>query len=97
MEKAEIQAILLTELGAVLRRELTAADAGETLRVLGVDSLSMVELFVIVERVFGIRLLEAGLGKADLSSLSALAEAIARIKNTSAPQSSHGKPIEAKD
>ena len=81
MEKADIQAIILTEFGAVLRRELTAADAATPLRDLGVDSLSMVELFVLVEREFGLRLMDAGLGKEDLNSLSALTAAIFRFKS----------------
>lgn len=81
IEKAEIQAILLTEFGAVLRRELTDADTETSLRDLGVDSLTMVELFVLVEREFGFRLMEAGLGKEDLKSLNALAAAIFRFQH----------------
>lgn len=81
MEKANIQALLVKEFGSVLRRELTEDDAETPLRDLGVDSLSMVELFVLVEREFGLRLMEMGLGKDDLKSLSALAAALSRFKS----------------
>ena len=40
MEKTEITNILRLELGTILRRDLTSADAGRTLRQLGVDSLA---------------------------------------------------------
>jgi acyl carrier protein len=78
MERADIKNKLLDELGAVLGRELRDEDAAKPLRDLGVDSLSMVELFVAVEREFGVKLLEGGYGKADFRSVDALATAIAK-------------------
>lgn len=73
--------LLLTELQAILRRELPECAASQGLRELGVNSLDLVELIVVVEQRFQIQLMESGLGRDDFGSLEAIAAAIARLQN----------------
>ncbi len=80
MEKEEIEKSLLEELGTILARDLGEEDADKPLRDLGVDSLSMVELFVTIEKRLGIRLMEAGLTRENFTSIDTLSSAISGIQ-----------------
>ncbi len=72
------QARLRTELETILGRELEAGDEDRPLHDLGVDSMSLVELLVAIEREFGIRLMQSNVTSEDLRTISGLAAAIHR-------------------
>ena len=72
------KARLAKELGTILNRTLSAEDETRPLHELGVDSMSLVELLVAIEREFGVRLMETKLASEDLRTLLGLAAAIQR-------------------
>ena len=76
--RESIEKRLIEELATILGRELQADDVARPLHELGVDSMSLVELLVAVEKEFGIRLLELGVTSADLQTVRNLAAAIHR-------------------
>lgn len=77
---SEIRSLLIEELETILARDLSKDDAGKPLRELGVDSLSLVELFVSIEKLFGVKLMESGMTKDDFQSIDALASAISNAE-----------------
>jgi len=80
MSTEEIRSRLIEELETILARDLSKDDAEKPLHELGVDSLSLVELFVSIEKRFGVKLMESGLTKDDFQSIDALASAISNAK-----------------
>ena len=74
----EVQAELLAELETILVTELSPEDAQRPLHELGVDSLSLVELFIAIENRFGVKLMELGLTREDVKTVSAMATAVCR-------------------
>lgn len=72
------KARLKKELETILNRTLSAGETTRPLHELGVDSMSLVELLVAIEREFGVRLMEAKLAAEDLRTLQGLAAAIQR-------------------
>jgi acyl carrier protein len=75
----EIKKSLLDELGTILARELSPGDSTVPLRELGVNSLSLVEMFVVIENRFGVKLMDSGLKREDFASIDALSTAIRDI------------------
>ena len=69
---------LVAELETILGCKLEAGDHGRPLHELGVDSMSLVELLVVIEREFGVRLVESGVTSEDLRTVEGLASAIHR-------------------
>ena len=80
MSTEEIRNRLIEELETILARDLSQDDAGKPLHELGVDSLSLVELFVSIEKRFEVKLMESGLTKDDFQSIDALASAISNAE-----------------
>ena len=74
----EVRDELLQELGTILVAELSPEDAQRPLHELGVDSLSLVELFIAIETRFGVKPMELSLTKEDVKTVSAMAAAICR-------------------
>ncbi len=72
----EISARLIDELGTILGRPLQADDGQRALHEIGVDSISLVELLVVIEKEFGLSLMEAGLSADDFRTISSLATVI---------------------
>ena len=75
----ETQARLMEELETILACDLSSKDAGKPLHELGVDSMGLVELFVAIEKIFGIKLMESGLTKEAFLSVESLASAINKL------------------
>lgn len=74
----EVQDFLLRELSLILRLDESKVNRDASFDSLGIDSMSFVELLIAIENKFGVNLIEAGITKADLSSLKTLALRIER-------------------
>lgn len=79
---AGIEAFLRKELATVLAVDEASIAADTPLMSLGVDSIRFVELLIIIEKEFGVRLIEAGLTRADIKDVASLAECIAEARHT---------------
>ena len=64
---------LIQEIAAILCVEPSAVKPDASLPSLGLDSMGFVELLVVVEKVFNLRLMESGLSREDFETLHALA------------------------
>ncbi|MEI6055250.1 MAG: acyl carrier protein [Lentisphaerota bacterium] len=69
----EIQNFLNKEVALILRLNESEMNIDASLNDLGIDSMSFVELLIAIENKFGVQLIQAGITKADLSSLKTLA------------------------
>ena len=69
---------LVDELEAILGCKFEAGDEDRPLHELGVDSMSLVELLVAIEKEFGLKLLDLGVTSDDLRTIRGLAAAIRR-------------------
>lgn len=69
----EIEDFLSREIALILRLNESDIKNDASLNDLGIDSMSFVELLIAVENKFGVKLIEAGITKSDLSSLKTLA------------------------
>ncbi len=79
MDKKNIETILCEEVGIILDTEPDEIEPKTPLADLGLDSLKFVELLVIIEKRFGINLMESGLTKEDFESIDSLAKRINEI------------------
>jgi acyl carrier protein len=76
MNEMSIEAIekkLVEEMAIILCVEPSAVKPDVSLPALGFDSMRFVELLVVVERVFNLRLMESGLSREDFETVHALA------------------------
>jgi acyl carrier protein len=74
----EVEQRLVREVAAILRKDPAAVGVDTALPSLGMDSMGFVELLVRIERVFQIRLVDAGLTREDFETIRALARRIGR-------------------
>lgn len=72
----DVEARLIQEVGLILCKEREAVDPDASLPSLGLDSMGFVELLVVIERVFALRLIESGLTRNDFETIRALASRI---------------------
>ena len=77
-----IAEFLRKELATVLATDADSIADDTPLTSLGVDSLRFVELLIIIEKEFGVRLIEAGLTRDDLADVTSLAKCIAKTRRT---------------
>lgn len=83
---SEIERILVTEIAGMLSDTATKVTAETPLQTLGLDSLRLFELFVLVEKQFGISLLDGPLSRQTLENPAALARHIAgRLQSDASP------------
>ena len=71
--ETEIQQELIQGLAAIVGRDAGAIAPENTMIDLGVDSLGLIEIFIFIEKTFGIKLLESGITRDDLRSIQTLA------------------------
>jgi len=64
---------LIQEIAAILCLDPDAVKPDVPLPSLGLDSMGFVELLVVVEKAFSLRLIEAGLTREDFETVHALA------------------------
>lgn len=75
MEKDSNKAVeesLIQEVAAILSRDVGAIDPEIPLHEMGIDSLGFVELLVIMEKKYNIKLMESGLTKNDFKTIRSL-------------------------
>jgi acyl carrier protein len=75
---AGVEQRLIRELATILCKEPAAIRPDVSLPSLGVDSMGFVELLVVIEKAFGLRLIESGLTREDFETIHALASRISK-------------------
>ncbi len=75
---SEVEQKLIGEIATILCVEPAAVSPDVPLPTLGLDSMGFVELLVVIEKVFNLRLMESGLTREDFETLHALACRISR-------------------
>ena len=78
MNAKEIEEKLIRQLAAILSTDAVRIKPETPLHVLGVDSLSFVELLVFIEKEFKIKLMESGMTRDDFRTIRALAQRISK-------------------
>jgi len=76
----EIEEILIREVAAILSVGPSTIAPDAPLHELGVDSLSFVELLVVIEKTFNLKLMETSLTKEDFQTIHSLASCISKMR-----------------
>ncbi|OGV52667.1 MAG: hypothetical protein A2X49_16475 [Lentisphaerae bacterium GWF2_52_8] len=74
----ELESFLCGEASLILRGDPESVNPETSLKSLGFDSMSLLELLLSIERKYGVLLLNAGLTESDLFSLRSLAARLGR-------------------
>lgn len=77
-----IQNELTTQVAAILGKDEDEVAPDTTLESLGFDSIRLVEILIFIEREYGVKLMEAGLTRDDLSTPASLARKIVEVRQT---------------
>ena len=78
MESSDIQIKIIQQLAVLLDKDTALITPDTLLQSLGMDSMRLVELFIFVEKEFGVELISSDMQSEDLKSPAALAASIAR-------------------
>jgi acyl carrier protein len=76
----EITEILRTETAGILALEPDGIGPDSPFQALGMNSLGFVELLVIIEKEFGLKLMETDLSRDDFQSIGSLAARISEME-----------------
>ena len=76
----EIEEILIREVAAILSVEPSTILSNVPLQELGVDSLSFVEILIVIEKIFNLKLMETSLTKEDFQTIRSLASCISKMR-----------------
>ncbi len=76
--REEVERKLIDEVSLILNKAPGDIKPDASLPSLGLDSMGFVELLVVVEKVFGVRLIESGLTRDDFETIQALAARISK-------------------
>lgn len=71
-----IEESLIREVAAILLRDPGSVGPEAPLHEMGLDSLGFVELLVVIEKKFGIKLMESGLTRNDFRTIRSLSSKI---------------------
>ncbi len=74
-----IEESLIREVAAILSRDPGLIEPEIPLHEMGVDSLGFVELLVVIEKKFKIKLMESGLTRSDFRTIRSLSEKIGAL------------------
>jgi acyl carrier protein len=74
-----IEESLIREVAAILSRDPGLIEPETPLHEMGVDSLGFVELLVVIEKKFKIKLMESGLTRSDFRTIRSLSEKIGAL------------------
>ncbi len=69
----EIEAKLIRQLAAMGAKNPDALTGESVIKELGMDSMRLVELFVFVEKEFGLELMNSSIGAGDMKTIGSLA------------------------
>jgi acyl carrier protein len=75
----QIQSLLTAEVAAILSIDPAEVAVDAPLDSLGMTSMAFVELLVVIEKVFDLRLMETDLTREDFRTIGRLASCIARM------------------
>ena len=78
MTEQEIEAKLIGQLAILLGAGEESISGDSSLPSLGMDSMRFVELFIFIEKEFGVELMSTDMQRSDLENPQALAASIAR-------------------
>ena len=79
MSVKEIEELLLTEVANILLVDPDTVTVDAPLHSLGMNSMAFVELLVVIEKMFGLKLMETDLTKEDFQTIRSLASCISRM------------------
>jgi acyl carrier protein len=79
MSVEEIEALLTAEVAGILSIDPAAVAPDAPLDSLGMTSMAFVELLVVIENTFDLRLMETDLTREDFRTIGLLASCIARM------------------
>jgi acyl carrier protein len=79
MNQKEAQQTLIAEIAAILTVDASEISPDALLHDLGIDSLSFVELLVVIEKTFNLKLMETGLTREDFQTINSLAACISKL------------------
>ncbi len=74
----EVERKLIEEVATILCMEPSAVKPEVSLPALGLDSMGFVELLVVIEKEFHVRLIDSGLTREDFETVRALASRISK-------------------
>jgi acyl carrier protein len=76
----EIEEILVIEVASILAVDPAAVGVDAPFQSLGLNSLGFVELLVVIEKTFNLKLMETDLNKDDFQTIRSLALRISKMK-----------------
>lgn len=79
MSLTEIEELLITEVANILSIDPTEVAVDAPLHSLGMTSMAFVELLVVIEKAFDLKLIETDLQKEDFSTIGSLAARISQM------------------
>ena len=79
MSVKEIEELLLREVASILLTDPETVTVDAPLHSLGMNSMAFVELLVVIENAFGLKLMETDLTKEDFQTVRSLASCISRM------------------
>lgn len=80
MTVKNVEEILIREVAAILSVDPSTIAPDVPLHELGIDSLSFVELLVVIEKTFNLKLMETSLTIEDFQTIRSLASCISRMQ-----------------
>lgn len=78
MNIENIEKILVKEIAAILSADPSKITQDTPLHALGLDSLRFVELLVVIEKMFNVKLMESGLTREDFQTIRSLTSSISK-------------------
>ena len=79
MSVKEIEDLLIREVATILSIDSTTVTVDAPLHSLGMSSMAFVELLVVIEKTFNLKLMETDLTKDDFQAIGSLASRISRM------------------
>jgi acyl carrier protein len=79
MSVEEIEELLITEVANILLIDPATVTVDAPLHSLGMSSMAFVELLVVIEKTFDLKLMETDLTKEDFQAIGSLAACISRM------------------
>jgi acyl carrier protein len=76
----EIEEILITEVANILSIDRATVTVDAPFQSLGMNSMAFVELLVVIENTFDLKLMETDLSKEDFQAIGSLASRISNMK-----------------
>ncbi|MFW5982614.1 MAG: acyl carrier protein [Candidatus Brocadiia bacterium] len=79
LDESAIKEELVAQFAAILGIDQEEVRNSESLESLGMDSIRLVEVFIFIEKKYGVQLMEAGVTEEDFRDVDSLAGCVARL------------------